>query len=122
MTWIPDRHYLQIQVTRAGGPAWQPWQWRCTSTQCGNASGTADTQPDALTAGLDHLAGLVDRHHAMEETYPHWNGQRATATCTCGYEIEEKSESGAEGTFDLHHGDMLKQAAARRSAPRPATT
>lgn len=116
--WIPDRHNLQVRVTRAAGSAWQPWQWRCTSARCGNPSGTADTQPEALAAGLDHLAALVDRHHQMEEVYPHWDGRRATATCTCGYEIEEKTEAGAEDTFDYHHSRMVEQAATFRSTPR----
>ncbi|MEU8839969.1 hypothetical protein AB0D97_12680 [Streptomyces roseus] len=122
MNWIPERHDLQVWVTRTRQPAWEPWQWHCTSSQCSNGSGTANTHEAALAAALTHLAAQVDRHHQMEEVYPNWNGSRANCTCTCGREIDEKSEAGAEDAYDSHHHDMREQAAAAlRSAPQPTT-
>jgi hypothetical protein len=80
------------------------WIWRCTNDNCGWIGIVLSSQQAALREACRHLVDTFDRHHGMVETSPHWNEteQRARATCHCGYEVEEKSENGAEYAIEMH--------------------
>ena len=80
------------------------WTWTCVNTNCGWIGLDLGSQPAALREACRHLVEALDQHHGMVEVRPSWNEdeQRARATCHCGYEVEEKSENGAEQSIEMH--------------------
>lgn len=104
-----------------GVEAWGAWGWRCSNGYCLQRRRIGfGSQQAALRAACRHLAATFDTHHGMVEVSPHWSeeAQRATATCRCGHEVEEKTEQGAEDSL-YSHIDWLRRdlpSAARHAA------
>lgn len=80
------------------------WIWRCNNTNCGWVGLALGSQQAALREACRHLIDDFEHHHGMVEPGPVWNEEagRATATCHCGYETEEKTENGAETSIEMH--------------------
>jgi hypothetical protein len=80
------------------------WTWRCVNDNCGWVGLDLGSQPAALSEACRHLVDAFERHHGMVELRPSWDEeeQRARATCHCGYEVEERTEYGAENSIEMH--------------------
>jgi hypothetical protein len=80
------------------------WTWRCVNDNCGWVSIGLGSQQAALREACRHLVDAFDEHHGMVEVRASWNEeeQRGRATCHCGYEAEEKTETGAELSIEMH--------------------
>ena len=86
------------------------WTWRCDNDNCGWVGIDLGSQQAALQEACRHLVDAFDQHHDMVELSPTYSESRDryTATCHCGYEVEEKSEYGAEYSIEAH-ADWLRQ-------------
>jgi hypothetical protein len=93
------------------------WSWTCNNDNCGWVGVDLGSQQAALREACRHLAGAFDQHHGLDRG-PTWNEteQRATATCHCGYEAEEKTEAGAESSIELHAHWLRQELPAARTA------
>ncbi|MFF0777061.1 hypothetical protein [Streptomyces sp. NPDC003720] len=80
------------------------WIWRCNNDNCGWVGIGLFSQQAALREACRHLVDDFDQHHGMVEVRPVYSetADRYTATCHCGYEAEEKTESGAETSIEMH--------------------
>jgi hypothetical protein len=94
------------------------WTWRCDNDNCGWVGLDLGSQLAALQEACRHLVDAFDQHHDMVESSPSWNEdeQRARATCYCGYEVEERTEAGAEYSIEMH-AEWLRETL---PVPRPA--
>jgi phage terminase large subunit GpA-like protein len=86
------------------------WMWRCNNSNCGWVGLDLGSQQAALREACRHLIDAFERHHGMVESSPVWNedAQRGRATCHCGYEAEEKTETGAEYSIEVH-AEILRE-------------
>ena len=91
------------------------WIWRCNNDNCGWVGIGLFSQPAALNEACRHLIDDFDQHHGMVEIRPAWNDSegRYTATCHCGYQAEEKTESGAEYAIEMHAHWLREELPAR---------
>ncbi|MFE7954407.1 hypothetical protein [Streptomyces sp. NPDC057413] len=96
-----------ITIRKSG----RSWAWHCNNDNCGWMGLDLGSQPAALREAIRHLVDAFDQHHGMVEVRPVWNEteQRATATCHCGYEAEEKTENGAEHSIEMHAHWLRKE-------------
>ncbi|MGW2721392.1 hypothetical protein [Streptomyces sp. NPDC001492] len=93
------------------------WVWRCNNDNCGWVGIGLFSQRAALREACRHLVDVFDQHHGMVELRPSWNEdeQRGRATCHCGYEAEEKTETGAETAIEMH-AQWLRETLPKRAA------
>ena len=93
------------------------WHWSCSNYNCGWVGLDLGSQQSALREACRHLVDAFDQHHGIEYG-PTWSEeeQRATATCHCGYEAEEKTENGAEQAIEMHAHWLRKSLPAARTA------
>ena len=80
------------------------WTWRCNNDNCGWVGVGLFSQQAALNEACRHLVDDFDQHHSMVEVRPAYSetADRYTATCHCGYEAEEKTETGAKYAIEMH--------------------
>lgn len=101
-----------------GIAAWGAWGWQCSNPYCTHRRSSGySSQAAALRIACHHLVTAFDHHHGMVEASPRWSEtrQRATATCRCGYQAEEKTKRDAEDSLHSHI-DRLRQQLPRQKA------
>jgi len=93
-----------VTIRKARNHKTNAWCWRCNNDNCGWVGLGLSSQQAALQEACRHLIDDFETHHGMVEVRPAWNEteQRATATCHCGYQAEEKTENGAEYSIEMH--------------------